>query len=296
MKGRGNPIANLIVLATAILAFGTWVAAGAGMAIAVFAIGIYVSLSPRLLKEWERGVLLRLGRFQRVLGPGINWTFPGFDRLVATVDMRIRSTPFQAEKTLTKDTVPVNVDAVLFWVVTDAKKAVVEVEHYAATVSWAAQTTLRDVIGHTELAGMISDREQVDRRLQEIIDAKTSDWGITVQSVEIRDVRLPGMLEDAMSRKAQADRESEARVILAHSELAVAEEMEKASAVYFRNPIALRMRAMNMTYESIKERGALMVVPSDMVSSMGGLAAFAPAAFEAAVPRPANAATNEADA
>ena len=266
------------------------------MAIAVFAIGIYVSLSPRLLKEWERGVLLRLGRFERVLGPGINWTFPGFDRLVATVDMRIRSTPFQAEKTLTKDTVPVNVDAVLFWVVTDARKAVVEVEHYAATVSWAAQTTLRDVIGHTELAGMISDREQVDRQLQEIIDAKTSDWGITVQSVEIRDVRLPGMLEDAMSRKAQADRESEARVILAHSELAVAEEMEKASAVYFRNPVALRMRAMNMTYESIKERGALMVVPSDMVSSMGGLAAFAPAAFEAAVPRVANAASDEADA
>ncbi len=204
MKGRGNPIANLIVLATAILAFGSWLAAGAVMAIAVFAIGIYVSLSPRLLKEWERGVLLRLGRFKRVLGPGINWTFPGFDRLVATVDMRIRSTPFQAEKTLTKDTVPVNVDAVLFWVVTDAKKAVVEVEHYAATVSWAAQTTLRDVIGHTELAGMISDREQVDRQLQEIIDAKTSDWGITVQSVEIRDVRLPGMLEDAMSRKVPA--------------------------------------------------------------------------------------------
>jgi regulator of protease activity HflC (stomatin/prohibitin superfamily) len=295
VKGRGNPIANLIVLATAILAFGSWLAAGPVVAITVIAMGIYVSLSPRLLKEWERGVLLRLGRFTRVLGPGINWTFPGFDRLVATVDMRIRSTPFQAEKTLTKDTVPVNVDAVLFWVVTDAKKAVVEVEHYAATVSWAAQTTLRDVIGHTELAGMISDREQVDRQLQEIIDAKTSDWGITVQSVEIRDVRLPGMLEDAMSRKAQADRESEARVILAHSELAVAEEMEKASAVYFRNPVALRMRAMNMTYESIKERGALMVVPSDMVSSMGGLAAFAPAAFEPAVPRVANAASDEAD-
>jgi regulator of protease activity HflC (stomatin/prohibitin superfamily) len=295
VKGRGNPIANLIVLATVVLAVASWLAAGAVPAIAVFAIGVYVSLSPRLLKEWERGVLLRLGRFERVLGPGINWTFPGFDRLVSTVDMRIRSTPFQAEKTLTKDTVPVNVDAVLFWVVTDARKAVVEVEHYAATVSWAAQTTLRDVIGHTELAGMISDREQVDRRLQEIIDAKTSEWGITVQSVEIRDVRLPGMLEDAMSRKAQADRESEARVILAHSELAVAEEMEKASAVYFRNPIALRMRAMNMTYESIKERGALMVVPSDMVSSMGGLAAFAPAAFDAALPRVANAAPDQAD-
>jgi regulator of protease activity HflC (stomatin/prohibitin superfamily) len=194
--------------------------------------------------------------------------------------MRIRSTPFQAEKTLTKDTVPVNVDAVLFWVVTDARKAIVEVEHYAATVSWAAQTTLRDVIGHTELLSMISDREQVDRQLQEIIDAKTSDWGITVQSVEIRDVRLPGILEDSMSRKAQADREREARIILAQSEQVVADEMEKAAGVYRRDPTALRIRAMNMTYESIKERGALMVVPSDMVGSMGGLTAFAPAAFE----------------
>ncbi len=170
-----------LVVATAFLAFGAWLAAGAVAAMAIGVRGIYVSLSPRLLKEWERGVLLRLGRFQRVLGPGINWTFPGFDR-VSTVDMRIRSTPFQAEKTLTKDTVPVNVDAVLLWVVTDARKAIVEVEHYAATVSWAAQTTLRDVIGHTELVGLISNREQVDRQLQEIIDAKTSDWGITSTS------------------------------------------------------------------------------------------------------------------
>lgn len=296
MKGRGNPIANLIMLAAAILAVIAWLAAGALVAGPIFAIGVYVGLSPRLLKEWERGVLLRLGRFQRVLGPGINWTFPGFDRLVATVDMRIRSTPFQAEKTLTRDTVPVNVDAVLFWVVTDARKAIVEVEHYAATVSWAAQTTLRDVIGHTELVRMISDREQVDRQLQEIIDAKTSDWGITVQSVEIRDVRLPGMLEDSMSRKAQADREREARIILAQSELVVADEMEKASAVYRRDPVALRIRAMNMTYESIKERGALMVVPSDMASSLGGFAAFAPAAFEPPAPRLADRAPDEADA
>jgi regulator of protease activity HflC (stomatin/prohibitin superfamily) len=296
VKGRGNPIANLIMLAAAILAFVAWVAAGVLAAVVIFAIGVYVGLSPRLLKEWERAVLLRLGRFQRVLGPGINWTFPGFDRLVATVDMRIRSTPFQAEKTLTRDTVPVNVDAVLFWVVTDARKAIVEVEHYAATVSWAAQTTLRDVIGHTELVRMISDREQVDRQLQEIIDAKTSDWGITVQSVEIRDVRLPGLLEDSMSRKAQADREREARIILAQSELVVADEMEKASAVYRRDPVALRIRAMNMTYESIKERGALMVVPSDMVGSMGGFAAFAPAAFEPPAPRLADRAPDEADA
>jgi regulator of protease activity HflC (stomatin/prohibitin superfamily) len=296
VKGRLNPVANLIVLATAILAFIAWRAAGAVVAMPIAVIGVYISLSPRLLKEWERGILLRLGRFQRVLGPGINWTFPGFDRLVATVDMRIRSTPFQAEKTLTKDTVPVNVDAVLFWVVTDARKAIVDVEHYAATVSWAAQTTLRDVIGHTELVRMISDRTQVDHQLREVIDSKTSDWGITVQSVEVRDVRLPAALEDAMSRKAQADREREARIILAQSEQVVADEMEKASAVYRRDPMALRIRAMNMTYESIKERGALMVVPSDMPSSMGGLAAFAPAAFDPPGPRLAGVAPDRTDA
>jgi regulator of protease activity HflC (stomatin/prohibitin superfamily) len=291
-----NPVANLIMVAAALVAFIAFLAGGPLAAVPVAVIGFYISLSPRLLKEWERGILLRLGRFQRVLGPGINWTFPGFDRLVATVDMRIRSTPFQAEKTLTKDTVPVNVDAVLFWVVNDARKAIVDVEHYAATVSWAAQTTLRDVIGHTELVRMISDRTQVDRQLQEIIDAKTSDWGITVRSVEVRDVRLPGALEDAMSRKAQADREREARIILAQSELMVADEMEKASAVYRRDPIALRIRAMNMTYESIKERGALMVVPSDMPSSMGGLTAFAPAAFEPPGPRLANVASDKTEA
>lgn len=280
MKGRFNPVANLILLVTVVLALLAFVAGGPLPTVVVALFGVYVSLSPRLLKEWERGVLLRLGRFKRILEPGINWTFPGFDRLVSTVDMRIRSTPFSAEKTLTQDTVPVNVDAVLFWVVTDAKKAIVEVEHYEATVSWAAQTTLRDVIGHSELVRMISDREQVDEQLQEIIDAKTTDWGVTVQSVEIRDVRIPGNLEDAMSRKAQADREREARIILAESEQQVADEMEKAAAVYHRDPIALKIRAMNMTYESIKERGALMVVPTEMMSSMSGLVGMASAGFE----------------
>ncbi len=281
MKGRFNPVAMIVLLVSAGLAVACALTVGPWPAGAIFVLGFYLSLSPRLLKEWERGVLLRLGRFQRVLEPGISWTFPGFDRLTAAVDMRIRSTPFAAEKTLTRDTVPVNVDAVLFWVVTDAKRAIVEVEHFESTVSWAAQTTLRDVIGHTELVRMISDREAIDRQLQEIIDAKTSEWGITVQSVEIRDVRIPGGLEDAMSRKAQADREREARIILAESERQVAGEMEKAAAVYERDPVALRIRAMNMTYESIKERGALMVVPSDMVGSMNGVLGMATAAFEA---------------
>ena len=282
MKGRLNPIANLIMLAIVLLTIGcVFILERPLLAVLVGVLGCYVSFSPRMLQEWERGVLLRLGRFSKVLGPGMNWTFPGFDRLSATVDMRIRSTSFSAEKTLTRDTVPVNVDAVLFWVVTDAKKAIVEVENYQSTVSWAAQTTLRDVIGQTELVRMIADRENIDRQLQEIIDAKTTDWGVTVQSVEIRDVRIPGALEDAMSRKAQAEREREARIILAESESQVAGEMERAAAVYQRDPVALQIRAMNMTYESIKERGALMVIPSNMVSSMSGLVGMAAAGFEA---------------
>lgn len=280
MKGRFNPIANLILVATAVLVAGAVLSSSSLAAVLIAIFGFYASLSPRMLKEWERGVLLRLGRFTKILGPGINWTFPGFDRLASVVDMRIRSTAFSAEKTLTKDTVPVNVDAVLFWVVTDAQKAIVEVEKYESTVSWAAQTTLRDVIGQTELVRMIADRETVDQQLQEIIDAKTTDWGVTVQSVEIRDVRIPAGLEDAMSRKAQAEREREARIILAESELQVANEMKRAALVYEQDPTALQIRAMNMTYESIKERGALMVVPTNMVSSMGGLVGMAAAGFE----------------
>jgi regulator of protease activity HflC (stomatin/prohibitin superfamily) len=280
MKGRFNAIANIVLLVAAGLAAVALTQGSILPAVLVGLFGLYLSLSPRMLQEWERGILLRLGRFSRVLGPGISWTFPGFDRLVKTVDMRIRSTAFSAEKTLTQDTVPVNVDAVLFWVVTDAKKAVIEVEDYESTVSWAAQTTLRDVIGHSELVRMISDREAVDAQLQEIIDAKTTDWGVTVQSVEIRDVRIPGSLEDAMSRKAQADREREARIILAESELQVANQMDRAAKIYERDPVALQIRAMNMTYESIKERGALMVVPSNMVSSMSGVIGMASTAFE----------------
>ncbi len=230
--------------------------------------GLIIAASPRMLNEWDRGVLLRLGKFNRILSPGIVWIIPGIDSIAEVVDMRIRSTPFTAEKTLTKDTVPVDVDAVLFWVVTDDQRAVLEVEKYLPTISWAAQTTLRDVIGKSELVRMISDRAQLDRELQTAIDAKTSEWGITVQSVEIRDVKIPAALEDAMSRKAQADREMAARIILAESERRVAEEIVKAANVYGKNNAAMQLRAMNMTYESIKERGALMVVPSGMMDSL----------------------------
>jgi len=233
-----------------------------------------------MVNEWDRCILLRLGKFSRILHPGILWVWPGIDLIMAKVDMRIRSTAFSAEKTLTKDTVPVNVDAVLFWVVTDSKKAVLEVENYVATIGWVAQTTLRDVIGKAELVQMISERQALDTELQQIIDAKTSEWGITVQSVEIRDVKIPQQLEDAMSRKAQADREKEARIILSESEMKVAEEMEKAAQVYINNPTALQLRAMNMTYESVKEKGALMVLPSGMVDSVNtGIMGMAAAGF-----------------
>ncbi len=282
LKGSVNIISLVIVAATAALAIAAGATSGPRAFLAVAVVGLIVAASPRQMEQWERGILLRIGRFQRVLEPGISWIIPGFEWITAAIDMRIRSTSFSAEKTLTRDTVPVNVDAVLFWVVVDAKKAVLEVKHFEKTISWAAQTTLRDVIGKAELVRMISEREGLDEELQSIIDAKTTEWGVTVQSVEIRDVRIPTELEDAMSRKAQADREKEARVILAQSELLVAEQMRKASEVYLDNPTALKIRAMNMTYESIKERGALMVIPSGMAESMNpGVIGLATAAFQA---------------
>ena len=280
--GSYNNIVALVILVITVslsAAVGYWGQAPVPAGV-IMVVGLIVGASPRIIQEWERGILLRLGKFKRVLRPGIAWVIPGVDQMAAMVDMRIRSTSFSAEKTLTRDTVPVDVDAVLFWVVTDAQRAVLEVEKYEPTVSWAAQTTLRDIIGKTELGRMISDREGLDRELQTVIDAKTSEWGITVQSVEIRDVRIPGALEDAMSRKAQADREKEARIILAESELPVAEEMAKAAHVYQAEGKAMALRAMNMTYESIKERGALMVIPSSMADSMNaGIVGLAAAGF-----------------
>ena len=281
LTGSNNVVTWVLLAVTAaavcLLAWSQFAYLAVGCAV----IGVLVSLSPRIVKDWERGVLLRLGKFTRVLQPGISWIVPGVDVITAKVDMRVRSTSFSAEKTLTQDTVPVNVDAVLFWVATDAQRSILEVKDFEKTVSWAAQTTLRDVIGQTELVRMISDRQTLDAELQSIIDAKTSEWGVTVQSVEIRDVRIPAGLEDAMSRKAQADREKEARVILAESEVKVAEQMDKASLVYDRNHSAMQLRAMNMTYESIKERGALMVIPSGMAESVNtGVIGMAAAGFK----------------
>jgi regulator of protease activity HflC (stomatin/prohibitin superfamily) len=238
----------------------------------VLVVGIVCAASPRIVLEWEKGVLLRLGKFSRVLDAGIVWIIPGVDMISSLVDMRIRSTSFSAEKALTKDTVPVDVDAVLFWVVFDAKRAILEVEYYENTINWIAQTSLRDIIGRSELAKLISDREGLDRELLAILDAKTNEWGLTVQSVEIRDVKIPATLEDAMSRKAQAAREKEARVILSESEEQVALQMKKAAAIYAQDETSLQLRMMNMTYEAVKEKGALMVIPSNIADSLSGQA------------------------
>ena len=281
-RGSLNVVAvSLFTSTVCVLWAGHFLGTAVPLLVVLAFVGTLLSLSPRIVNDWDRAVLLRLGKYARVLSPGISWIIPGVDMISSRVDMRIRSTSFSAEKTLTQDTVPVNVDAVLFWVVVDAKRAILEVQDYQQTISWAAQTTLRDVIGKSELVRMISDRQGLDEELLAIIDAKTAEWGITVQSVEIRDVRIPPSLEDAMSRKAQADREKEARVILAESEIKVAEQMEQASLVYARNPAAMQLRAMNMTYESIKERGALMVIPSGMADSVDtGVIGMAAAAFK----------------
>ncbi|MEJ2640651.1 MAG: slipin family protein [Desulfosarcinaceae bacterium] len=272
-EGSKNIVSGVILFITvALVATFYFLGFSLKVRIITIVIGMICAASPRIVLEWEKGVLLRLGKFSRVLEPGIVWIIPGIDMISALVDMRIRSTSFSAEKSLTKDTVPVDVDAVLFWVVFDAKRAILEVEFYEKTINWISQTTLRDIIGRSELAKLISDREGLDSELQAILDAKTSEWGITVQSVEIRDVKIPATLEDAMSRKAQAAREKEARIILSESEREVALQMKKAAAIYEQDETSMQLRMMNMTYEAVKERGALMVIPSNMADSLSGQA------------------------
>jgi len=241
--------------------------------IVVNLVGLYILLSFRVANEWEKAVVLRLGSFKGLQGFGPFWIIPIVDVISAMVDQRVMVTPFDAEKTLTKDTVPVDVDAVLFWVVWDAQKAALEVEDYKAAISWAAQTALREIIGQMNLADILVGRAKMDKELQEIIDQRTTPWGITVQSVEIRDVVIPEMLEDAMSRQAQAARERQARVILGESEEQIAHSFSEASEAYQNNPTALHLRAMNMLFEGLKERGATIIVPSSAVDTMnlGGL-------------------------
>jgi len=232
-------------------------------------IGVTVMQSPRVAKQWERGVVLRLGRYIGLRGPGLFWVMPFVDSVTRWIDQRVITTSFAAEETLTSDTVPVNVDAVLFWLVYDPEKAALEVQEYQQAVSWAAQTALRDIIGRTSLTDLLRGRERIEEELQKLIDSRSNPWGVTVQSVEMRDVVIPESLQDAMSREAQASREKQARVILGQAEVEIANSFAKAAESYHNNPTALHLRAMNMLYEGLKEKGALMLVPSSAVESMG---------------------------
>jgi regulator of protease activity HflC (stomatin/prohibitin superfamily) len=223
----------------------------------------------RVADQWERVAVLRLGRFIGLRGPGIFFIVPIIDQLSRYVDQRVRVSSVSAESTLSRDTVPVNVDAILFWVVWDAEKSILEVEDFVNAITMSAQTALRESIGRHELAQMITEREMLGRELQRILDEKTNPWGITVQSVEIRDVRIPQALEDAMSRQAQAERERQARIILGQAETEISEKFAQAATIYQNNPVALHLRAMNMLYEAIKERGSMVIVPSSAVETMG---------------------------
>jgi len=236
-------------------------------------IGVYFMLALKIAQQWEKAVVLRLGKFQHLAGPGLFWIIPIIDTLANWIDHRVMVTPFSAEKTLTQDTVPVDVDAVLFWLVWDAEKAALEVADYNTAIAWAAQTALREIIGQMSLADILVGRAKMDVELQKIIDERTTPWGITVQSVEIRDVVIPQDLEDTMSRQAQAERERQARVILGESEKQIAHSFSEASQAYINNPTALHLRAMNMLFEGLKEKGALVIVPSSAVDTMnlGGL-------------------------
>jgi regulator of protease activity HflC (stomatin/prohibitin superfamily) len=248
-------------------------------------IGIYLLFSIKVADQWEKVAVLRFGRFIGLRGPGLFHMIPTVDRLSRFVDQRVRTASVTAEFTLTRDTVPVNVDAIVFWLVWNAEKSILEVQDFVQAITMSAQTALRESIGRHELAQMITERESLGRELQRILDEKTNPWGITVQSVEIRDVRIPQALEDAMSRQAQAERERQARIILGQAETEIAAKFEQAATVYQQNPVALHLRAMNMLYEAIKERGSMVIVPSSAVETMGLGGSLATAAL-ANVPKP----------
>ncbi|VBB09212.1 stomatin signature [Lucifera butyrica] len=263
-----------ISIALFIIIFGSGILIGIFLGLPViiilfFLLAFLVSASVKISRQWEKAVILRLGKFQRLCGPGMFFVIPIIDTVSSWIDQRIITTTFKAEQTLTKDTVPVDVDAVLFWMVWDAEKAALEVENYKDAVAWAAQTALRDIIGRTQLSEMLAGREFIDAELRNIIDHRTEPWGISVQSVEIRDVIIPKSLQDAMSREAQAERERKARVILGTAETEIAAKFAEAAKSYEHNPVALHLRAMNILYEGVKEKGALVIVPSTAVETMG---------------------------
>jgi len=247
-------------------------------------LGLYLMFAIKVVRQWEKVAVLRLGRYVGLRGPGMFHIIPVVETLSPYVDQRVRVASVSAESTLTRDTVPVNVDAIVFWLVWNAEKSILEVENFIEAITMSAQTALRESIGRHQLAQMITERETLGRELQRILDEKTNPWGITVQSVEIRDVRIPPGLEDAMSRQAQAERERQARIILGQAETEISDNFVKAAAAYAENPVALHLRAMNMLYEAIKERGSMVIVPSSAVETMGLGGSLATAALGGAKP------------
>ena len=246
----------------------------AWIGVMAFVVALIVSLSIKVADQWDKAVILRLGKFRALKGPGLFFIIPVIDAIPYWIDTRVITASFKAEKTLTKDTVPVDVDAVLFWKVLDPKKAALDVADYQSAISWASQSALRDVIGKTMLSDMLEGREKISSELQKIIDERTEPWGINVISVEVKDVLIPPALEDAMSMQAQAERERQARVILGDSERQVAEKIGEAAKTYTNNPVALHLRAMNMLYEGLKTNATIVIVPSTVVETMqlGGVA------------------------
>ena len=232
-------------------------------------LGVYFLFAVKVVRQWEKVAVLRFGRYRGLRSAGLTMIVPVVDSLSSYVDQRVRVTKVTAESALTRDTVPVNVDAIVFWVVWNAEKSILEVENFIDAITMSAQTALRESIGRHELAQMITERETLGHELQHILDEKTNPWGITVQSVEIRDVHIPQALEDAMSRQAQAERERQARIILGQAETEISAKFEEAARVYVDNPVALHLRAMNMLYEAIKERGSMVIVPSSVTETMG---------------------------
>ena len=273
-----NPISILVCLTVAAVGWGVGRLAGDWRwGVPLYAVAVYLLFAFKIAHQWEKAVVLRLGRFHRVVGPGPFWVIPMVDRVAAWVDHRMMVAPFGAEKTLTRDTVPVDVDAVLFWVVWDATKAALEVKDYRMAISWTAQTALRDIIGKMDLADILIGREKIDHELQQIIDRRTTSWGITIESVEIRDITIPPALEDAMSRQAQAERERQARLILGQAEREVAEDFLKAAARYEGKPTAFQLRSLSIIMDGVKEHGSLVVVPYEGLkdlSSVAGLTAL----------------------
>ncbi|WP_293898067.1 SPFH domain-containing protein [Phenylobacterium sp.] len=280
-----NPLATLLTVLTALAAAGAFaLAAGDGWSIGyglggvLIVVAILIPMSLKMANQWERAVVLRLGRLQGIRGPGVFVIIPFIDQVSSWLDQRIQTTEFNAEQALSKDTVPVDVDAVVFWQIHDAERAALEITDYRQAISRVAQTSLREMVGSSLLSTLLSDRKLGDERLRDEIGRKTAEWGVTAMSVEIRDISVPDALQDAMSREAQAQREAAARIHLGDAELAVAQKFVEAADIYAKSPTALQLRAMNIIYETTKERGATILIPTAMVDAMNPASLIAAAA------------------